>query len=417
MVFYAIVISIPTLALLWWWWAHRQLARIKAPSWTRWALAAFVILHVVGFGWLFFSRGGLVNLDLPAWAVVSLYVWHMIAVPIAVLVATLLGLTNGARWLFHRVKPKANASFASQNEPTALATEPASGAEALNISRRQFLAAGAVGAPLAVHAGTFGTSLHQIDSFRVRSITVPIDGLPEALNGLTIAHVTDTHVGKFTQGKILDEIVERTNQLNCDLVLLTGDLIDFDLADLPQAVAMVSRLKGRFGTFLCEGNHDLFQSRQRFEQGCIDSGLNLLVNQGATLHIRGERVQILGLRWGWSNATAREVRGAAITENMAELEPIREPGAFQILLAHHPHAFDAAREAKIPLTLAGHTHGGQLNLTDTVGFGPMLYKYWSGLYQPGSKATAAVVGNGTGNWFPLRVQAPAEVLHITLQRA
>jgi predicted MPP superfamily phosphohydrolase len=100
---------------------------------------------------------------------------------------------------------------------------------------------------------------------------------------------------------------------------------------------------------------------------------------------------------------------------MQRLLSIKDPEAFPILIAHHPHAFDPAAEAGIPLTLAGHTHGGQLHLSPGVGFGPLMFRYWSGLYR---KADAAlVVSNGVGNWFPLRVNAPAEIVHITLRRA
>ena len=88
------------------------------------------------------------------------------------------------------------------------------------------------------------------------------------------------------------------------------------------------------------------------------------------------------------------------------------PGAFNILLAHHPEAFDEAVAAGIPLTLAGHTHGGQLMFTPSFGFGPWLYRYWSGLYR--KDESQLVVSNGTGNWFPLRIGAPAEIIHLTL---
>jgi hypothetical protein len=93
----------------------------------------------------------------------------------------------------------------------------------------------------------------------------------------------------------------------------------------------------------------------------------------------------------------------------------RQPDAFPILLAHHPHAFDAAAETNLPLTLSGHTHGGQLMWNEREGFGPALFRYWSGLYTRG--ASQLIVSNGVGNWFPLRINAPAEIVHITLSRA
>lgn len=100
-------------------------------------------------------------------------------------------------------------------------------------------------------------------------------------------------------------------------------------------------------------------------------------------------------------------------DSAAALLARRDPGAWPLLLAHHPHAWDFAGD--IPLTLSGHTHGGQLMLTGRVGGGPLFYRYWSGLYTRPSGAL--VVSNGVGNWFPVRVQAPAEILHLTLRRA
>jgi predicted MPP superfamily phosphohydrolase len=92
----------------------------------------------------------------------------------------------------------------------------------------------------------------------------------------------------------------------------------------------------------------------------------------------------------------------------------RKTEAFPILLAHHPHAFDAAAEAGLPLTLSGHTHGGQLMLNEQLGFGPAMFRYWAGLYE--RRESKLIVSNGVGNWFPLRVNAPAELIHVTLRR-
>ena len=104
--------------------------------------------------------------------------------------------------------------------------------------------------------------------------------------------------------------------------------------------------------------------------------------------------------------TAMQMRG---------LTKHRQPDAFPILLAHHPHAFDAAVKADLPLTLAGHTHGGQMMLNRQYGTGPVLFRYWSGLYTRGR--SRMIVSNGVGNVFPVRINAPAEIVHITLRCA
>ena len=102
-----------------------------------------------------------------------------------------------------------------------------------------------------------------------------------------------------------------------------------------------------------------------------------------------------------------------IAASFEELLALRDPEAFPILLAHHPHAFDPAAAARLPLTLSGHTHGGQLMLNAEMGFGPLMFRYWSGHYTHGD--SHLIVSNGVGNWFPLRTRVPpAEITYLTL---
>lgn len=283
-------------------------------------------------------------------------------------------------------------------------------------SRRDFLRLLGAAGPAVVTLGSAIFAYWQIKQFRIRRLEIPLSQLPPALDGLTIAHVTDLHVGQFTHGEVLDRIVAATNELQADLVLYTGDLINFALSDLDAALAIARRLEGRHGVFMCEGNHDLFENAAEFRQRTRAAGLRLLVNETATISIRDTPVQFLGLRWGAEGVDAHDSRNrgdGAIEQSLRELLAQRDTGAFPILLAHHPHAFDFAKG--IPLTLAGHTHGGQLMVTPNLGFGPALYRYWSGLYRKEDRAL--IVSNGTGNWFPLRTRAPAEIIHLTLRRA
>jgi predicted MPP superfamily phosphohydrolase len=126
--------------------------------------------------------------------------------------------------------------------------------------------------------------------------------------------------------------------------------------------------------------------------------------------VRGYPVQFFGLRWVGGNAQERDQVTAL---QVRKLMKQRQPDAFPVLLAHHPHAFDAAIDADLPLTLAGHTHGGYLMLDSQHGLGPALFRYWSGLYTRGG--SQMIVSNGVGNWFPIRINAPAEIVHITLR--
>jgi predicted MPP superfamily phosphohydrolase len=267
--------------------------------------------------------------------------------------------------------------------------------------------------PLAATLVATVIAVWQLGRFRIHRVKLTIPDLPPALRGFTIVHLSDLHIGKLTRGKVLDDIVAATNSLDADLILLTGDLINMSLEDLPRAFELLRAVKARYGLYLCEGNHDLLESRTGFETAAKASGLPFLLNESATLSVKGQRVQVLGLRWGEGMGRDRETPGSVPDDALHRLLDRRDPGDFTILLAHHPEAFDAAAEAGIPLTLAGHTHGGQLMLSRSFGFGPWFYRYWSGLYEKGS--SRLVVSNGAGNWFPLRIGAPAEIIHLTLE--
>jgi len=194
-------------------------------------------------------------------------------------------------------------------------------------------------------------------------------------------------------------------------VLLTGDLINDALADLDTGLELTRALEARFGLAIIEGNHDLIEDPAEFERRVRASGIPFLLDESTIISIHGVPVQLFGLSWTRIHGQGRD---AAITFAVNKLLRQREQDAFPILMAHHPHAFDAAAEAGLPLTLSGHTHGGQLMLNEQLGFGPALFRYWSGLYRRGQ--SKLIVSNGVGNWFPLRVNAPAEIVHLTLRR-
>lgn len=386
-----IILGIPLLSLAWWWWADRRLKKLGAGWKIRLPFSLAVGLMLSVFIWVLLARGETVATPVPGSLYALVLLWGLIFLP-ALAVPSMLGWSVGT--IVSRI-------FGNGQKPAA--PEGAS----RGWSRRDWLGAVATTLPVLATYGTTAFSLPRMSRFRVLSLEVPIKNLPPALEGVRIAHLTDTHVGKFTRGKVLDDIVTATNGLDADLILFTGDLIDNAIRDLPYAVDMLKRLKARSGVYVVEGNHDLFDDPEGFERGVRESGVPLLRNEIASLQVNGAAVQILGIIW---NRGEKEM--ALDVDTVAAL---RDPEAFSILLAHHPHAFDRAAEVGIPLTLAGHTHGGQLMLSEKVGAGPMMFRYWSGLYQ--KAASALVVGNGTGNWFPLRVNAPAEILHITLKRA
>jgi len=387
--FFLIVFGLIFLANLICWLALDSiLNRLLAPEFLRWSLAAFLLLQVggvtamIGIRFLGYQPG--TGMGRPLLSLVM--IWNM-----------LLALPTAAVFLLW-----------------ALAWWMVGGHNGRTDLESPWQVAGLIAAllPFAATLAATAVALGQLDHFRIQRLTLRIPHLPAALKGFTIVHLSDLHIGKLTRGKILEDIVAATNRLDADLILLTGDLINMSLEDLPRAFEMLRALKSRHGLFLCEGNHDLIESRAGFEAGARRSGLSFLLDESAVFSVRGQRVQILGLRWGEGMQRGRESAGPLPDGPLNRLLAKREPGDFTILLAHHPAVFDMAVQAGIPLTLAGHTHGGQLMLTQKIGFGPWLFRYWSGVYE--QRDSRMIVSNGAGNWFPLRMGAPAEIIHLTL---
>jgi predicted MPP superfamily phosphohydrolase len=395
LLFLPIIFGTPLLGVLWWFWADRKFRCLKHSR--RWRIAAglFAATMLCGFIWVLLARRLHIAAMPPVPILSAVYLWHLLILPstllVAVVVGTILAIRKIVRMLCAEPADIPNPNRETETGPT----------------RREVISAAAAGLPPLVTAGLVGIALPQLNDFRLVERDVPVADLPPELEGLTLAHVSDVHIGKYTRGHVLEEIVEKVNAMSADLAMFSGDLIDFSMKDLPRGIEMIKAMRARHGLFMCEGNHDLFEDRPGFERQVKNAGLALLLDEAASLSIRGKNLQILGLRWGGG--------GAFIDEDLDAVMSARRPDAFPMLLAHHPHAFDAAAERRIPLTLAGHTHGGQLMLTRHAGAGPMLFRYWSGLYRKASGASL-VVSNGVGNWFPLRVRAPAEIVKLTLKR-
>ena len=388
----------------WLLWADRKLKRTRHPKVWR-PLAALwtsLLLGYLLFFILFPREGRHAHAWMPVWALAAVYLWHLLILPPIVLMLAGAGIARSIRsavrwWNRGKEPPK---PLDLHDLAAALSASPATAP-----TRRQILTAAVCALPPLATAGTIAISIAQLGRLRIRRFELSFPTLPRELDGLAIAQVSDIHVGRFTRPHMLPAIADATNQLKADLILLTGDLIDLTLSDLPVALDFVRKLDPRHGLFIIEGNHDLIESPQAFDIGVRSAGYPLLLDQATTITVRSTPLQLLGLSWRRGDA--------GIIGAMSNLLPQRNPDLFQILLAHHPHAFDPAASVGIPLTLSGHTHGGQLMLNEQLGFGPAMFRYWSGRYTRG--ASELIVSNGIGNWYPLRVNAPAELVHITLR--
>ena len=387
----------------WWRSADRRLRPLRRATLWRALLAAFVIGQALLLGTRLippaWSRS--INEHLPRVLIAGQYLWHLAVLPVCVFAGLAVEGVQAVVEKLRSPRVKKQASLVSNPmvpSPPALLT------------RRQWLGAAAAAVPPLMLAGTTVASFNQLGGYRLRSFDLKIPNLPPKLNGVTIAHLSDFHAGQFMTRAMMAEIVDRVNGLRPDLVLVTGDLIDYALVDLPPALDALRRLRPKYGMkdglAMCMGNHDCFQNRFTFKAESAAAGFPVLANSARTIEVAGYPVQLMAVDWCMTDTFTDDA--------LCRTSQLRDPKAFPILLAHHPHAFDQADRLGFPLTLSGHTHGGQIMFNERIGVGALKFRYLTGLYRKPS-GSQLVVSNGIGNWFPLRINAPAEVLKLTLR--
>src|ERR1700719_3781945 len=268
-----------SLDILWW----IVLARLSNYGVGRVMVSIFMIAMMVGLIAIIAARMSRGDWDrvLPKCAVSAIFIWHFIGLGLLALVGVaLVPILLGQKIISH----SAPATVERSDEHSVW-------------SRREFLRFGAAMLPPVFTFGLTGIAMRQLHQVRVRRFTLPIIDLPGALDGLTIAQVSDIHVGRFTKGEVLEKTVRLVNEMHADLVLLTGDLINDALADLDTGLDLARRLEARFGVVIIEGNHDLIENPREFETRVRASGIPFLLDESKIVDVRGTPLQLLGLRW------------------------------------------------------------------------------------------------------------------------
>lgn len=230
--------------------------------------------------------------------------------------------------------------------------------------------------------------------------------LPAALDGLSIAHLSDLHFTGRVGKAYFSEVVRLANGFDADLVVLTGDLVDRSqcIDWLPDTLG---RLRGRHGVYFILGNHDRRSDPPRIRQTLTASGLIDAAGHCHTLTIREQSILLTGNELPWFKSIA----------DLSQL-PHDADRPFRIGLSHSPDQFGWARANHIDLLLAGHTHGGQIRLP---WIGPLVapsrhgLKYASGLFY--APPTVMHVSRGISGEFPIRMNCPPELIRLVLHRA
>ena len=239
--------------------------------------------------------------------------------------------------------------------------------------------------------------------------TLSFASLPPGLDGLTIAHLSDLHLtGKIDQ-TYFAAVVERTHQLDADLIVITGDLVE-NPACLDWLPTTFGRLQARLGCYFVLGNHDQhLASHYALREHWTKLGWHDLGGRFQELQVGSERLLLAGNEWPWFGP--RPVLPKIDLHFAVSTKP-----PFRILLSHSPDQIVWARQNDFDLMLAGHTHGGQIRLP---GLGPIVApstfgtRYASGtFFEP---PTLMHVSRGISALFPLRLNCPPELSKLTLR--
>jgi uncharacterized protein len=244
----------------------------------------------------------------------------------------------------------------------------------------------------------------------VVEVDVPIDGLPHALHGFTIAQISDIHVGPTIKRGYLDAIVDAVNALEADLVAVTGDLVDGSVRRLAPHTAPLARLRARHGAYFVTGNHDYYSGAHEWIPEVRRLGLTVLLNEHVVLEHGGASLLVAGV----TDYSAHHFDASHRSDPHAALAGAPRDVGAKILLAHQPRTAVHAADAGFDLQLSGHTHGGQFFPWNF--FVPMQQPWVAGLQR--LRKMWVYISRGTGYWGPpKRFGAPSEITRVRLVRA
>lgn len=261
----------------------------------------------------------------------------------------------------------------------------------------------------------------------IRHIDLSFDNLPQAFEGYRIAQLSDLHVGSYgTNPAFLQQVVQRVNNEQADLIVFTGDIINTQSDEVTPFESTLTGLHAQDGVMSVLGNHDycLYGFGKRSDdprEGAIEvvqaerrMGWDLLLNEHRFIRRGNDSIAVIGV----------ENTGKPPFPKIGDLHGAMQgvpEDLFTILLSHDPSHWrmQVLPETHIPLMLAGHTHAAQLKIGS---WSPSawLYDEWSGLYEEKTKSQKnkttqqLYVSEGTGGSIPFRLGATPEVIIFTL---
>jgi uncharacterized protein len=241
----------------------------------------------------------------------------------------------------------------------------------------------------------------------ITRVDVPITNLPAALDGFTIAQISDIHIGPTIKSDYLRTVVAEVNALDADMVAITGDLIDGPVERLIGEVAPISGLSSRHGSFFVTGNHEYYHGAGAWMTALRALNMRVLANEHVVVNHAGTPVVIGGVTdFGSAQFDPRQP-----SDPKAAIAGAPTRAGVRILLAHQPRSAAAAADAGFDLQLSGHTHGGQFLPWGL--FVPMQQPFVQGLDR--LRSLWVYTNRGTGYWGPPnRFGVPSEITLLRL---
>lgn len=247
----------------------------------------------------------------------------------------------------------------------------------------------------------------------VKHETIRIDNWPQELDGLRIAVLSDIHADDwFVTDKKLRSIVAETNNLQPEVIVILGDYMASNghvtrRVEPEVFAAVLKDLRAPSGVYSVLGNHDWWYSGAKVRQGLEQTGIKVLDNQALQIDVRGTSLWLVGLSDLWT-------RPQRVAETVAQV-PEGQP---MIALTHNPDIFPQVPE-RVPLLLAGHTHGGQVRfpvigtVVESSEYGD---RYVRGHVVENNHHLFVTTGIGT-SIVPVRFGVPPEIVLLTIKRA
>lgn len=244
----------------------------------------------------------------------------------------------------------------------------------------------------------------------LREVKIPVPGLDPALDQLRMVQISDLHVGPTIHKSYVERVVEQSNALNPDLVLLTGDIVDGTVKDLAAHVAPLANLSAKYGVYFILGNHDYYSGADAWIPVFRSLGMKILLNSHELIKIGAGELLIAGVLDPAVKGFSKDLK----PDPLAALgSPERSLNIFRILLAHNPKLAPEGARAGFNLQVSGHTHAGQ--------FIPWTWvtkwihaPHYAGLSKEGKMWV--YVSAGTGSWGPpLRLGTSPELTLLSLE--